>query len=191
MIADETFIQRIDSQPAFRELIDRNPEKIVVVKFFSNQCQACKKIAPRYRQYARDFSTDSSQFEFAEIEVLQNRNLMKELGVKRMPSVHFYAGELGKVEDLLCGPKKIPILKETLTRYAMYGVGAANHMVNDAVVSTETSHDEVPSYSRSTVVGKENDLLRVENAIAASIREAREALQVANDTHSHSELYSR
>lgn len=129
-------------------------------------------------------------FLLLQIECLQNRNLMKELGVKRMPSVHFYAGELGKVEDLLCGPKKIPILKETLTRYAMYGVGAANHMVNDAVVSTETSHDEVPSYSRSTVVGEENDLLRVENAIAASIREAREALQVANDTHSHSELYS-
>ena len=44
---------------------------------------------------------------FSEIEFMANRDLCKSLGIKRLPAVHFYYGSHGKVEDFVCGPKKV------------------------------------------------------------------------------------
>ena len=30
------------------------------------------------------------------------------LEIKKLPCIHFYAGDYGKVEDFLCGPSKFP-----------------------------------------------------------------------------------
>jgi hypothetical protein len=52
----------------------------------------------------------------AEIEYGANKELCKSLGVKRVPSVHFYS--LGKkVDGFSCGPKKITMLLEKLSHY--------------------------------------------------------------------------
>ena len=41
-----------------------------------------------------------------------------------MPSVHFYH-DGNKIEDFVCGPKKIPVLKERLKDYSSNGIAAA------------------------------------------------------------------
>ena len=56
------------------------------------------------------------EIRMAEIEYGANRELCKSLGVKKVPSVHFYSQ--GKfIEGFPCGPKKIAMLLEKLTHY--------------------------------------------------------------------------
>jgi thioredoxin-like negative regulator of GroEL len=52
----------------------------------------------------------------AEIEYGSNKELCKSLGVTKLPSVHFYStGKL--VDGFPCGPNKIGMLLEKLTRF--------------------------------------------------------------------------
>ena len=52
----------------------------------------------------------------AEMEYGSNKELCKSLGIKKLPSVHFYSkGKL--VEGFPCGPRKIGMLLEKLSRY--------------------------------------------------------------------------
>ena len=56
------------------------------------------------------------EIRMAEIEYGANRKLCKSLGVKKVPSVHFYSrGKL--IDGFPCGPKKIAMLLEKLTHY--------------------------------------------------------------------------
>ena len=70
-----------------------------------------------------------------------------------MPSVHFYhAGD--KVEDFVCGPKKIPVLKERLEDYVNNGIAAAmsySELLNAAELADTT--DITTMYDGSVVKG--------------------------------------
>lgn len=56
------------------------------------------------------------EIRMAEIEFGSNKELCKSLGIKKLPSVHFYSkGKL--VEGFPCGPRKIGTLLEKLGRF--------------------------------------------------------------------------
>ena len=55
---------------------------------------------------------------------MANRDLCKSLGIRRLPCVHFYYGPEGKIEDFVCGPKKVHVLKEKLAAYSKNGLDA-------------------------------------------------------------------
>jgi hypothetical protein len=56
------------------------------------------------------------QIRMAEIEYGANAELCERLGVKKLPSVHFYS-DGKKVDGFPCGPKKLPMLLGKLSFY--------------------------------------------------------------------------
>lgn len=56
------------------------------------------------------------EIRLAEIEYGANRDLCKRLGVKKLPSIHFYS-QGKKVDGFPCGPKKLPLLLLKLSEY--------------------------------------------------------------------------
>ena len=56
------------------------------------------------------------EIRLAEIEYGANRDLCKRLGVKKLPSIHFYS-QGKKVDGFPCGPKKLPLLLSKLSEY--------------------------------------------------------------------------
>ena len=53
---------------------------------------------------------------FAEVEFSANAELCRTLGVKKLPNVHLYKGDVGRITGFPCGPSKFPLLEETLGR---------------------------------------------------------------------------
>ena len=117
-------VTSVESLEDYNALLAQSSESnnIVVIKFHASFCRACKAMAPKFRQLAKQY--ESKPIQFAEVELFGNRDLCKALGIKRVPSVHFYS-DTNKVEDFVCGPKKISLLKERLHDYDENGVSAA------------------------------------------------------------------
>lgn len=59
---------------------------------------------------------DEGDMRMAEIEYGAHKDLCKSLGIKKVPSVHFYSSGK-KVDGFPCGPKKLPMLLEKLSHY--------------------------------------------------------------------------
>ena len=98
-------VEPLHSNEAFLETLSQHRTEVVVVKFYAGFCKACKTMAPKFRQLATQY--EQKGFHFAEIEFMANKDLCRTLGIKKLPCVHFYAGEHGKIEDFVCGPKRV------------------------------------------------------------------------------------
>jgi len=143
-------VQSIENYEDFDRML-ASQDGVVVIKFYASFCRACKSMSPKFRQLASQHQDDAIPMTFAEMELLANKGLCKELGVKRVPSVHFYhKGK--KVEDFVCGPKKIPILKERLDDYSTNGITAA--MTHSELLHP---HELADTTDISDVYGEENE----------------------------------
>ena len=88
-------------------------ERLCMVKFYASWCKSCQKFGMQYEKIGKDVGDD---IRMAEVEYGANKELCKSLGIKKVPSVHFYS--MGKkVDGFPCGPKKIPMLMEKLSHY--------------------------------------------------------------------------
>lgn len=96
--------------------MDANPDKLVVCKFFAPWCRACKGLAPKFLQIARDDQYKNLPILWADLSIQHNKDFVKSLGVLALPSIHFYAPGREIVENFPCGPSKVPILKRKLAQ---------------------------------------------------------------------------
>jgi len=94
-----------------------HPNELVIIKFFAPWCRACKALEPKYKQVAADERYVKLPIVFAQLDVTHNKEFIKSLGILALPSVQFYAGPLGLVENFPCGPSKVPILKRKLADF--------------------------------------------------------------------------
>lgn len=107
-------IYHILNKEQHQALLEANPDKLIVCKFFAPWCRACKGLAPKFLQVTKEF--DGNNIVWADLSIQHNKDFVKSLGVLALPSMHFYAsGEL--VENFPCGPSKVPILKRKLTEF--------------------------------------------------------------------------
>lgn len=51
-----------------------------------------------------------------------NKDFFRRLGILSLPTIHFYDGTNGLVENFACGPAKIPILEQKLTQFVQQRV---------------------------------------------------------------------
>lgn len=101
----------------YRTFLAEHPKELVVVKFFAPWCRACKALEPKYKQVATDERYVKLPIVFAQLDVTHNKDFIKSLGILALPSVQFYAGPMGLVENFPCGPSKVPILKRKLADF--------------------------------------------------------------------------
>jgi thioredoxin 1 len=101
-----------------------DPESVVVVKMYYKNCPACRKMGPRFDKFAKEYG--GKKIQFAELEVIQHKDVAKAYGVKRVPSMQIFVGGR-KEEDFLCGPKRIKMVQDRLEDYDQNGVIAIQH----------------------------------------------------------------
>jgi thiol-disulfide isomerase/thioredoxin len=110
-------------------------------RFYASWCKSCQKFGVLYKRLALqkgdivDTSRSSSSstsgngsgddevllkygdVRFAEVEFSANAELCCTLGIKKLPNVHLYKGDLGRITGFPCGPSKFSLLEETLERF--------------------------------------------------------------------------
>jgi Ca2+-binding EF-hand superfamily protein/CRP-like cAMP-binding protein/thiol-disulfide isomerase/thioredoxin len=101
----------------FRAFLEANPDKLIVLKVFAPWCRACKGLEPKYNALVQDDKYDNLPLVFADLTVQHNKDFVKSIGVLALPTIQFYAGSEGLVDNFPCGPSKVPILKRKLARF--------------------------------------------------------------------------
>ena len=85
----ESLVTPITSMEQFlaeKKKADEVGSPIMVVKFYASWCRACKSIAPRFKKVAMEYNDNIACYE---IEFVANQELCKELGIKKLPCMHF------------------------------------------------------------------------------------------------------
>ncbi|CAM9355894.1 unnamed protein product [Choristocarpus tenellus] len=104
-------VGRITTEAAYYQMLESNPDTLVVVKFFAPWCRSCKAMDVKYQRLAKE----TPGVKFFEVDVVEGIDLKKALGVRVVPSVKLYAGStLGQVASFSCGPRKFPELVRKL-----------------------------------------------------------------------------
>ena len=113
-ISDDGIFE-VDSPAEYAALIAGNQDKIILIKFYSPYCRACKGLAPKYIALTKDERLANLPIVFAEMDTTKyHRDFAKKLGVKALPSIQFHVGQEGILENYPCAPTKVPILKKKL-----------------------------------------------------------------------------
>ena len=137
--------------PKCRAFLDANPDKIVVLKFYAPWCRACKSLAPKFLMRKNDEEYAGLPILWAQMSVQHNKEFIKALGVLALPSVLFYAGAEGLVENFPCGPSKIPIFKKKFKDLISSKINPATGKLNDFDCSLPEFSEAEPCTSRDVV----------------------------------------
>jgi len=91
-------------------------DALCVIKFHAAWCKSCQRFGLKYQGLAHKYKS-SSNVRFASIEFGANMVMCRKLGIKRLPTIHMYQKDKGKIDAFCCGPKKFPMLLERLKRH--------------------------------------------------------------------------
>lgn len=109
-------ITRVTTMQEYRDVVALAKEDLVVVKFYSPWCRACKAVAPHYRQLANKFS--KTGVKFVEVPVTpENSILCNGLGVPSVPFGHIYHREAGLVEERKLKKADFSVFRQVLDTY--------------------------------------------------------------------------
>ncbi|CAM9370703.1 unnamed protein product [Sphacelaria rigidula] len=104
-------IKAIASHDDYLAALSENQDKLVVLKFYDQFCRACDEIRPRFEELSRN--ADPSDVAFFQVEFTTSKDLCKQLGIRRLPTVQIYTEE-GRVADLPAGPSRFSQVEEKL-----------------------------------------------------------------------------
>mmetsp|Transcript_12136 Transcript_12136/g.16948 ORF Transcript_12136/g.16948 Transcript_12136/m.16948 type:complete len:269 (-) Transcript_12136:276-1082(-) len=118
-------ITTVNSLDEFLEFIQED-DRLCIIKFHASWCKSCQKFGVQFRHIAMEngdkvnsdgIVATKGNVRFAQVEFGANTILCKSLGIKKLPTVHFYKQPHGKLTGFPCGPKKFDLLVETLEEY--------------------------------------------------------------------------
>ena len=133
-------IYEIETQAEHSALLEAHPEKLIVIKFFADHCQACKVLAPKYLAVKNDKQLNGLPIAWAEFKSTRaNKDFFRALGILSLPTVHFYDGSRGLVENFPCGPTRIPLLKKKLATFLNNRVNPDTLQLKEVVESAPAS----------------------------------------------------
>ncbi|OSX73360.1 hypothetical protein BU14_0353s0004 [Porphyra umbilicalis] len=105
----------ITSFDEYMEMLQASSGGVAVLKFYAPWCRSCRAIAPKVARLAHEFP----EIRFYEIDYEANKELCWRLGVKNLPTFHFYSGAAGRVEDFNAGPARAHVIREKVVEYAL------------------------------------------------------------------------
>lgn len=111
-------VYQINSEEEYRNLLKTHPDKLIVLKFFASFCRSCKALEPKMLAIMRDEQLEGLPILWAEFQVHRTtKDFFRTLGIITLPTIHFYDGSRGVVENFPCPPNKAPLLKKKLARF--------------------------------------------------------------------------
>jgi len=145
-------IYEIETREEHAAFMGANKDKIVLLKFFAPWCRACKGLAPKFIALSKDEKLADLPLVFAEMSISNNKDFVKSLGVLALPSVQFYAGAEGVIENFPCGPSKVPILKKKLIALINERVDAKTRLLTEREPEAQ-EEETAPCRERSLSIG--------------------------------------
>ncbi|EED89478.1 hypothetical protein THAPSDRAFT_263903, partial [Thalassiosira pseudonana CCMP1335] len=107
-------LKTVNTLGEYKEALDEERGKIVVVRFFATWCKACKAIQPSFYRMASLYP----HIQFLEVPVTnENANLHQGLEVPSLPYGHIYYPGAGLVEELKISKKYFPNLVRMVRWY--------------------------------------------------------------------------
>ncbi|CAN0185014.1 unnamed protein product [Pylaiella littoralis] len=106
-------VQLIGSHDDFTTAMAQHEDKLVVIKFYDQFCRACDEIRPRFEDLSHSVPDEDAAF--FELEFSGAKDLCKQLGIRRLPTVQIYDGAAGRVADLPAGPSRFSDVEERFT----------------------------------------------------------------------------
>eukprot|EP00903_Cladosiphon_okamuranus_P006381 g6246.t1 len=103
-------VQAIRSNDDYVNAIAQHEDKLVVIKFYDQFCRACDEIRPRFEDLSRSLPEEEAIF--FQVEFSESKDLCKQLGIRRLPTVQIYDGAAGRVADLPSGPSRFADVEE-------------------------------------------------------------------------------
>jgi calmodulin len=100
-----------------RAFLAANPNNLVICKVFAPWCRACKTVEPKFAAIAKDPKYKGLPIVWASLTVAGNKEYIKEQGILALPTMLYYAGSEGLVENFPCGPSKIPMMRRKLDQF--------------------------------------------------------------------------
>lgn len=121
-------ITAINSPQELSEFLNQD-DRICVIKFHAAWCKSCQRFGLKFQGLANQ-KTDlidsngnvvkEGPMRFGSIEFGANTGLCRSLGIKRLPTVHFYhRGH--QLDAFPCGPAKFPMLLDKVQIYLQAG----------------------------------------------------------------------
>lgn len=99
--AKHHLVREVRSYREFQALIEHHKTKTglgVVVDFYSDSCGPCRQIAPLYKSLAKQYK---GKVVFAKVNVQTGHEISSRMGIRSMPTFHFY--HLGKKKQEFSG----------------------------------------------------------------------------------------
>ncbi|KAA8491437.1 Thioredoxin-like 2, chloroplastic [Porphyridium purpureum] len=108
----------------FLAAMECSAKQLVVVKFYAPWCKSCAEIEPKFRRYAHEYP----EFLFCEVDLQENKDMCRRVGVSALPFFQFYDGGAGKCESFSAGPKRFnDLVVAKLQEYSTGKCDLANH----------------------------------------------------------------
>lgn len=151
---DKSGIYLVKTREHHSALLKANPDKLVVMKFTAGYCQACAALGPKFTAVARDQRLANLPIVWADFKASpDNKPFFRRLGVLSLPTVHFYDGPRGLIENFPCGPTRIPTLTRKLDRFLNNRVDPMTKQLRP--VSPSTVAADAPRMVREVKIGDE------------------------------------
>jgi len=154
------------------------PNKLLVIKVFAPWCKACKAVATKFIGISKDEKYDDLPIIWAEMTVSGNKDYIKGLGVLALPSMMFYAGSEGLIENFPCGPSKIPILKRKLLQFVNTYVDPETRELRISVQPSDIITEDEPCIERKVTVNADDPT----NLTIAGITVSKDAIENLRST---------
>jgi len=152
----EDGMYHIANEAEYRSLLEANPDKLIVLKVYSEWCKTCKAMAPRFEALARGIEANHRggpplPIIWATMPYRKDNNhfIRRTLGVKAVPSVQLYAGNGVMVESFPCGPAKVTkILLPKLVDLIASQVDVSTGTLKPVVPNATTTHKAVTNIQK-------------------------------------------
>lgn len=113
---EDKIVLKANTLQEYKKVVADENERLVMVRFYSPWCKACKAMTPMWRRIAARYHRDNVKF----VDVAatsENSNLIDGLGVPAVPFCHIYHPDAGLVEESRFTKKHVREVAKTLHTY--------------------------------------------------------------------------
>lgn len=109
-------VEKLDSKN-WAEKVENDDENAWMVTFYADWCPYCKNFDPELEAAAKDSRLKGKNIKFGAVDVMANRDLTKQYGIKRSPTVKVFGHDKAKPDDYL-GQRKRKNVLDYVEKYA-------------------------------------------------------------------------
>ena len=119
-----------------RLFLEIHRDKVVVIKYYSVSCKACKALEPKFKKLASDshrsFAHSDLPVVFAQIPMTRNSDFFQHvLHLQALPSVQIYSADV-LLDSFPCPPKMFSSLKQKVDHWVKLVVDPEGRTLSDA-----------------------------------------------------------